>query len=64
MFTPESLLELAAQSEASYLELQKLHPPGTIHDGRNEACGTTCVTGTPCTSRRSTGRVRRLLAVG
>tara|TARA_B100001105_G_scaffold77022_1_gene60906 strand:- start:2555 stop:3004 length:450 start_codon:yes stop_codon:yes gene_type:complete len=37
MFTPESLLALAAESEASYLELLAQHPPGTIHDGRNEA---------------------------
>lgn len=37
MFTPESLLALATESEAIYLELLKQHPPGTIHDGRNEA---------------------------
>ena len=37
MLSPESLLELATSSEAEYRELQKLHPPGTVHDRRNEA---------------------------
>jgi len=37
MFTPESLLELAAESEAKYKRLLAQFPPGTLHDGRNEA---------------------------
>lgn len=37
MFTPKSLREMADVAHAEYLELQKLHPPGTIHDGRNKA---------------------------
>lgn len=37
MFTPKSLRELADVAQAEYLELLKLHPPGTIHEGRNNA---------------------------
>lgn len=37
MFTPKSLREMAAVAHAEYLELLKLHPPGTYHEGRNKA---------------------------
>lgn len=36
-FNPASLLALAMEAEATYGGLLQLHPPGTIHDGRNVA---------------------------
>ncbi|KWU26294.1 hypothetical protein [Burkholderia cenocepacia] len=37
MFTKESLRQMADMAEKSYRELLVLHPPGTVHDGRNDA---------------------------
>lgn len=37
MFTPESMLALATESEACYKALLKEHPPGTINRERNDA---------------------------
>lgn len=37
MFTPKSLREMAVTAHSEYLELLKLHPPGTYHEGRNKA---------------------------
>ncbi len=37
MYTPATLLEIAAQAEARYKTLLLDHPPGSVHDGRNLA---------------------------
>jgi len=37
MFTPESLLAIAAEAEARYQALLAEHPPGTINQERNDA---------------------------
>lgn len=37
MITSASLLTIAAEAEARYLQLLAQHPPGTVNDERNEA---------------------------
>lgn len=37
LFTPESLLQIAAEAEVEYRALLKLHPPGTSNKERNDA---------------------------
>jgi hypothetical protein len=37
MFTKESLRQMADDAEKTYRELLVAHPPGTVHDGRNDA---------------------------
>lgn len=37
MFTKESLRAQADEAEKRYKALLALHPPGTVHDGRNQA---------------------------